>query len=395
MLEMSWPDRKIPNLINMRIIREFWLPVLLYLVFLSSYQIWKGCTEPVSETGKNKTVLIPTGSTFSSAAEQLETEGLIKSKRAFYCLAWLKDATTRIKAGEYEFSPTQTPLEILDYLVQGKVCQYMVTIPEGYTLFQIDDLLANAKLISSDSFLDAARDKNILRTLGIKADSAEGYVYPDTYKLTKNATPHEMLSTFVNHFWEVWNSEEFSRRTEEIGVQIHDIVTIASIVEKETMQSRERPLIACVFWNRLKKNMPLQADPTVYYGILVETKVKKRHIGWKDLKKGTPYNTYFYEGLPMGPISNPGKESIRAALYPSKKDYLYFVSQNNGTHCFSRTLVEHNEAVNKYQRQRKYWPIKNTLTNPTQNTDANPEKCTQDDDTKIDPQDLQAGESQK
>lgn len=377
----------------MRIIREFWLPVLLYLVFLSGYQIWKECTLPVSETGKNQVVLIPTGSTFSSAAQLLETKGLIKSKRAFYCLAWWEDATTRIKAGEYELSPTQTPIEILDYLVQGKIRQYMVTIPEGYNLFQIDDLLANAKLISNDSFLNAARDKNILRTLGIKADSAEGYVYPDTYQLTKDATACEMLRTFVNHFWEVWNSEEFSRRTEELGVQIHDIVTIASIVEKEAMRSRERPLIACVFWNRVKKNMPLQADPTVHYGILVETKVKKRRLRWKDLRKKTPYNTYVNRGLPKGPISNPGKESIRATLYPSKKDYLFFVSRNNGTHYFSRTLAEHNRAVNQYQRRRKYRPIKKAPTDSTQTTDAKPEKHTQDD-TKPGPQDLQAGESQ-
>lgn len=378
----------------MRIIREFWLPVLLYLVFLSGYQIWKECTLPVSEIGQNKIVLIPTRSTFSSVAQQLETEGLIKSKRTFYILAWLKDATTRIKAGEYELSPTQTPIEILDYLVQGKIRQYMVTIPEGYNLFQIDGLLANAKLISSDSFLNVARDKNILRTLGIKADSAEGYVYPDTYQLTKDATAREMLRTFVNHFREVWNSEEFGRRTEEIGVQIHDIVTIASIVEKEAMRSRERPLIACVFWNRLKKNMPLQADPTVHYGILVETKVKKRRLRWKDLRKRTPYNTYVNRGLPKGPISNPGKESIRATLYPSKKDYLFFVSRNNGTHCFSRTLAEHNRAVNQYQRRRKYRPIKNTLTNSAQTTDVKPEKHTQDD-PKPGPQDLQAGESLK
>ncbi|MBW1671246.1 MAG: endolytic transglycosylase MltG [Deltaproteobacteria bacterium] len=350
----------------MRIIREFWLPVLLYLVFLSGYQIWKECTLPVSETGRSKIVLIPTGSSFSSATQQLETEGLIKSKKAFYCLAWLKDATTKIKAGEYELSPTQTPAEILDYLVHGKIRQYIVTIPEGYNLFQIDNLLANAKLISKDSFLNVARDKNILRTLGIKADSAEGYVYPDTYQLTKDATAYEMLRTFVNHFWEVWNSAKFSRRTEKLGVKIHDIVTIASIVEKEAMRSRERPLIACVFWNRLKKNMPLQADPTVHYGILVETKAKKRRLRWKDLRKNTPYNTYVNRGLPNGPISNPGKESIRATLYPSKKNYFYFVSKNNGTHCFSQTLAEHNRAVNKYQRRRKYRPRKKTNPDSTQ-----------------------------
>jgi UPF0755 protein len=352
----------------MRIIREFWLPILLYLIFLSAYEIWKGCTLPVSESGKNKVVLIPTGSTFSSAAQLLETEGLIKSKRYFYILAWWKNATTRIQAGEYELSSTQTPIEILDYLVQGKICQYIVTIPEGYNLFQINNLLENAKLISSDSFLNAARDKNILRTLGIKADSAEGYVYPDTYQLTKGATEREMLRTFVNRFWEVWNSEGFSRRTEELGVKIHDIVTLASIVEKEAMRSREMPLIACVFWNRLKKTMPLQADPTVHYGILVETKARKRRLRWKDLRKMTPYNTYVNIGLPKGPISNPGKESIRATLCPSKKDYLYFVSRNNGTHYFSRTLTEHNRAVNQYQRRRKCRPRKKIKPDSSQTT---------------------------
>nr|HDM99834.1 endolytic transglycosylase MltG [Deltaproteobacteria bacterium] len=350
----------------MRIIREFWVPVLFYAVFLSGYQIWKDCTLPVSETGKNKIILISIGSTFFSVAQKLETEGLIKSKRAFYCLAWWKDATTKIKAGEYELSPTQTPAEILDYLVKGKIRQYIITIPEGYNLFQIDDLLANAKLISDDSFINVARDKNILRTLGIEADSAEGYVYPDTYQLTKDATPYEMLCTFVNHFWEVWNSEKFSRRTEELDVQIHDIVTIASIVEKEAMQSKERPLIACVFWNRLKKNMPLQADPTVLYGILVENKTKKRRLRWKDLRKKTPYNTYVNRGLPIGPISNPGKESIKATLYPSEKDYFYFVSKNNGKHYFSRTLAEHNRAVDRYQRRRQYRPNKKTSPDSTQ-----------------------------
>jgi UPF0755 protein len=244
----------------------------------------------------------------------------------------------------------------------------VVTIPEGYNLFQINSLLENAKLISGDSFFRVARDKNILRTLGIKADSAEGYVYPDTYQLTKGITEREMLRTFVNRFWEVWNSEGFSHRIEELGVNIHDIVTLASIVEKEAMQSREMPLIACVFWNRLRKNVPLQADPTVHYGILVETKTKKRRLRWKDLRKRTPYNTYVNRGLPKGPISNPGKESIRATLYPSKKDYFYFVSRNNGTHYFSRTLAEHNSAVNQYQRRRKCLPRKKINRDPTQTT---------------------------
>jgi UPF0755 protein len=334
----------------MRIIREFWLPILIYLVFLSGYQMWKEQTLPVSKTDEKKIILISAGNTFSSVAKKLESEGLIRSKTAFYFIAWWKKATTKIKAGEYKLSPAQTPGEILDYLVQGRVCQYMVTIPEGYNLFQIDRLLTKAKLVSGGSFLDVASDRDLLKNLGINAVTAEGYIYPDTYKLTKAATAKDMLNTFVSRFWEVWDSEGFNNRAKELNVKVHDIVTIASIVEKEAMQPKERPLIAGVFWNRLNRNMPLQADPTVHYGILVETREKRDRLRLKDLRKETPYNTYINRGLPKGPISNPGKDSIKATLYPSKKDYIYFVSQNNGTHYFSRTLAEHEMAVDKYQR---------------------------------------------
>ncbi|NIA08210.1 MAG: endolytic transglycosylase MltG [Nitrospiraceae bacterium] len=338
-------------------IRSCW-PILLYLVFISvysGYRIWTGWMCPVSKTDKNKVITVPTGSTFSSVARRLEADGLIRSKTGLYVLAWWEDATTKIKAGEYLLSPTQTPQDILDYLVQGKVREYVVTIPEGFNLFQIADLLKEAGLTSRKSFLAAARDRQFLHTLGIDADSAEGYMYPDTYQLTKDATAHEIVRTFVERFWEVWNSEGFGKRTDETGVDIQDIVILASIVEKEAMRPSERPIIASVFWNRLKKGMPLQSDPTVYYGILVETKVNRHRLRWRDLREKTPYNTYRIKGFPAGPISNPGRASIRAVLYPARDSYLYFVSKNDGTHYFSRTLAEHNRAVDRYQRHIS-WP---------------------------------------
>jgi UPF0755 protein len=305
---------------------------------------------PVSKTGQDMVFTVPTGSSFSSVARRLEAVGLIRSKTSLYILAWWEDTTTKIKAGEYLLSPTQTPQDILDYLVQGKVREYVVTIPEGFNMFQIADLLKKAGLVSRKSFLAAARDIEFLHTLGIDADSAEGYMYPDTYQLTRDATAHEIVRTFVKHFWEVWNSEGFDKRTEKMGVSIQDIVILASIVEKEAMQPRERPIIASVFWNRLKRGMPLQSDPTVYYGLLVETKVNRHCLRWRDLRRKTPYNTYIIKGFPAGPISNPGKASIRAVLYPARDSYLYFVSKNDGTHYFSHTLAEHNRAVDRYQR---------------------------------------------
>ncbi len=333
--------------------------------------------KPVSETGSKLVVEVPTGSTFSSVAQLLETEGLIKSQRGFSLLAWWQDATNRIQAGEYELSTAQTPSEILDFLVQGKIRQYMVTIPEGYNMFQIADVLEKANLTSREAFLDAAKNIEFLNTLRIHADSAEGYIFPDSYYLTKDITVYDILRCFVSRFWDVWNSEGFDQRIRELGIGIQDIVILSSIVEKEAMRQKEKPLIAGVFWNRLKKNMPLQADPTVRYGILLETKVNKRRLRWKDLRKRTPYNTYKRRGLPKGPISNPGKESIRAVLYPSKKDYLYFVSRNNGTHKFSRTLDEHNRAVNQYQRRRKYRPPKKKSPAPAVSAKTAKEKPVQ------------------
>ncbi len=305
---------------------------------------------PVSKTGREQVFTVPTGTTFSSVVRHLEADGLIRSKMGLYILAWWEDATTSIKAGEYLLSSRQTPQEILDCLVQGKVREYVITIPEGFNMFQIADLLKKAGLLSRKSFLAAARDRDFLHTLGIDANSAEGYMYPDTYQLTRHATAHEVVRTFVDRFWEVWNSEGFGKRAEKMGVDVQDVIILASIVEKEAMRPSERPIIASVFWNRLQRGMPLQSDPTVYYGLLVDTEVRRHRLRWRDLRRKTPYNTYVIKGFPAGPISNPGKASIRAVLYPARDDYLYFVSKNDGTHYFSRTLAEHNRAVDRYQR---------------------------------------------
>jgi len=320
---------------------------------LTGLATWLHWTKPAAETGSGRVFVVPQGSSFAEVAEKLRAQGLIRSADGLFVLAWYRKQTARIQAGEYKLYPWQTPAEILDALVQGKTLQYMVTIPEGFNMFQLAGLLEKAGLAERNAFLQAATDRELLDKLGIKALSAEGYLFPDTYRLTKDTTAGQMVRVFVDRFWEVWHAEQFHIKAREMGVGVHQAVILASIVEEEAMRPGERALIAGVFWNRLKKGMRLQADPTVRYGILVETRTNRKRLRWKDLRKETPYNTYKKKGLPAGPISNPGRESIRAVLEPSEEGYLYFVSKNNGTHHFSRTLAEHNRAVDRYQRYRR------------------------------------------
>jgi len=197
------------------------------------------------------------------------------------------------------------------------------------------------------------RDPVLLERSHIPADSAEGYLFPDSYLIPRGYTPLDMAKLMISRFYEIWRENAFEKRVEELGTTRHKVVILASIVEEEAMKEEERPLIASVFWNRIKKGMPLQADPTVRYGILVEQHINKKRLRWKDLRRSTPYNTYTLPGLPKGPISNPGLASLKAVLYPADTNYLYFVSRNNGTHKFSATLKEHNRAVERYQKRRK------------------------------------------
>ncbi len=329
----------------------------LYLLFLAGYLGYgyvKRALEPVSSETVYTIVDIPKGASFKNVAKLLKEKGLIRSEELFWMLAWYRKELNLIKAGEYKLSPSMTPERILNVLVSGKVVQHLVTIPEGYNIFQIADLLERAGLAKKREFLAVVTDKAFLEGLGINEDSAEGYLFPDSYFLPKGVKPKDIVKNFTSHFWQVWRDNKFDKRVKELGVSVHEVVTLASIVELEAAVQKEKPIIASVFWNRLKKGMPLQADPTVKYGIMVERKIKKRRLTWKDLRKSTPYNTYTQYGLPKGPICNPGLISLRAVLYPASTKYLYFVSKGNRTHYFSKTLKEHNRAVKRYILDRKH-----------------------------------------
>lgn len=291
---------------------------------------------------------IPRGMPFSQVANELFEKKVIKDKPRFHLLAKLLRATTRIQAGEYEFNISMLPSQVLDKLVRGLTKTYPVTIPEGYNLQQIASLLASLELSDRDAFLAKARDPALLSDSGIEGESLEGYLFPATYHLTRGLSEEEIVRRMFNKFQQIY-TPELQQRAKELELTRKDVITLASIIEKETSAIEEMPLIAAVFYNRLKKRMRLESDPTVIYAL----KDFDGNLRRKDLRTWSPYNTYRISGLPPGPIANPGRDAILAALYPAEAPYLYFVSKNDGTHLFSSSYKEHNRAVWKYQKRRR------------------------------------------
>jgi UPF0755 protein len=239
------------------------------------------------------------------------------------------------------------PRDILSKLRTGQVVLHPVTIPEGFTIAQIAEVLDLKGVTDIKEFVRLAHDPDfILTALKLELPSLEGYLFPNTYHIARHTTAKDVITVLVENMWRIF-TPEFRARAQDIHMTVHEVLTLASVIEKETGVDEERELVSSVFHNRLKRGIPLQSDPTVIYGMsLFDGNLKKR-----DLDKVGPYNTYRVAGLPPGPIANPGEHSIRAALYPAPTPYLYFVSRNNGTHEFSATLAEHNRAVEKYQRQ--------------------------------------------
>ncbi len=325
---------------------------ILALAGYKSYQQWQEWMEPASSQPSYEIVEVKKGASFRQIALELENRGIIRSRDAFFILAWRRDELSSIKAGEYKLSPSMRPEEILQILVEGRTVQHLVTIPEGYNRFQIAKVLDDAGLIEKEAFLKASSDKAILKAQEIPADTAEGYLFPESYMLPRKTSAADAVMMFTSQFWKIWKDNGFQERAKELGKDVHYIVTLASIVEMEAAVPEEKPIIASVFWNRLKKGMPLQADPTVKYGLLVEKGIKRKRLSKKDLRTPTAYNTYLLPGLPKGPISNPGLLSLKATLYPAETDYLFFVAKGKRRHKFSKTLKEHNRAVRKYILKR-------------------------------------------
>lgn len=321
------------------------LVVLLFIgtaIFLNLVR-----TPPDSSNPDILTVQIPRGSSFSKIADILNEAGLIKHKFSFYLFAKIKDAPRHIRAGEYELAGTMSPSLILDKLIRGEIKGYRIPIPEGYGMRQIASTLAAEKLIDERKFLRLCVDQEFLSSLGISAQTAEGYLFPETYILTRSMNEKEIISLMIEQFRKKI-TPEMEERAKTLGFSMDQIITIASMIEKEAKIKDEKPLVAAVFYNRLRLSMRLQSDPTAVYGLAdFSGPITRDH-----LRKSTPYNTYQISGLPPGPIANPGLDSIMAALYPAQSNFLYFVARNDGSHQFSAHLSHHNAAVVKFQIKR-------------------------------------------
>lgn len=283
------------------------------------------------------------GMTVTKIARELEAKGVVSSARLFILYTRMKGDESKIRAGIYQFDDGLPPGEILRKMVAGEVAAKKFAVPEGYSIYQVAELLEAQGIFKKQEFLGACRNAQLLAKFGITARSAEGYLYPCTYDVTPKTDEAGLLRMMVEQFEKVYG-QRFAERVRQSGMSKHDVITLASIIEKEAVVPNERPVISSVFHNRLKRGMPLQSDPTAIYGLRAfGGKVSKQ-----DVMRNTPYNTYVIKGLPPGPIGNPSSEAVEAVLAPAKTDYLYFVAKRDGSHYFSTTLHDHNKAVATY-----------------------------------------------
>ena len=296
-----------------------------------------------SYTGPEKTFEVLNGDTFGKINFRLHREGLIPDKRIFHYYAKYKGVMTKFRAGIFTIPTGANIPQVVETLVYGQPNLSSITIPEGKNMYEIAKLFEEKGITSAQDFLEAVKHPDIISQLSIQAKSLEGYLYPETYRFAPRTPAKAVVKSMIDLFNAKTRDIEFNHPF----LNKHQVIVLASVLEKETGAKMERPTIAGVFTNRLKKRMRLQSDPTTIYGIWSRY---KGNIRKGDLLEMTPYNTYKIPALPQGPISNPSLEAIRAVLNPAQHDYLYFVSKNDGTHIFSRTYEEHDKAVQDFQR---------------------------------------------
>ncbi|GAC1516847.1 MAG: endolytic transglycosylase MltG [Gemmatimonadaceae bacterium] len=295
--------------------------------------------------GSEARVVVPAGAALRVAADSLEHAGVIRSARLFRLYARITGHARSIRAGTYSFARGISWGAMLDTLARGHPETATVTIPEGFALAQIGPLLAATMRVSADSFDAAVRDSALRQRLHIPAETIEGYLFPDTYSFPPGTSARAAIAVMVRRFEDVWRPE-WDTVLAARHLSRHEVVTLASIVEKEARIPDERPVIAAVYSNRLRDGMLLQADPTVQYARGEHT----QRVMYKDLAIASPYNTYRHRGLPPGPIASPGKASLEAAMAPANVPYKYFVAGPDGRHEFRRTLVEHNRVKDHLRR---------------------------------------------
>ena len=324
------------------------LLVLLLLTGAAGALAWLALTPaPALEAGP-LVIEIPAHEGLVHIADRLAQAGVIRSRPAFLGLVVVRGNMRRLKAGEYEIPRDASMLDVLDLLESGRVRQHVVLHPEGATVSELARVLETERLAMADDVVRAAAGDKLRHALGVEGPSLEGYLFPDTYQFVRGMSVDEMLTRMVQRM-RAKLTPEVQARAKERGLSVHQLLTLASIIEREAVDPSEQKLISAVFWNRLRLDMPLQADPTVQYAMAKE----RRALTRADLASDHPYNTYVHRGLPPGPIASPGVGAIEAALDPAPVKYLYFVARDDRRHSFSTTVAEHNAAVARFRLSRR------------------------------------------
>jgi UPF0755 protein len=322
--------------------------LLLALLVLGGWTFWEWRRPCRNYSEKEKFLDIPRGTASYRIARILQQHGVIRHWIWFVAYVKLAGRHRSLQAGEYQFTAPLTIIQVADKIFHGRIFYHEITIPEGFSLFDIGDLLAQHKLISQPDFWTYSRRVDWIKDLAPQARSLEGFLFPDTYRFTRRTTPEQIIQTMVERFRQVLHGQ-LRDRLGQSPLSLMQAVTLASLIEKETGIANERGLVSAVLQNRLRIGMPLQCDPTIIYAAKLNG-TYQGEISHAALAVPSSYNTYQRAGLPPGPIANPGVESLEAAINPARVDFLYFVSNHQGGHVFSQTLEEHNRAVAAYRR---------------------------------------------
>jgi len=330
-----------------RPLRQLVWAALAFVALFLGLQVWWLVTATPTVAAGPRIVEIPPHLGVLDIARRLDKADIIRSPFGFALLALAQGKARSLKAGEYEVPQGANTFAVLSLLEGGKVLYHPVLLKEGGTLAELAHSIEAEGLASSDDVMRVGRDPMFLRALEIPGSSVEGYLFPDTYQFAKGVTPEEMLARMVMKM-RAQLTPELLNKARELGISTHQLLTLASIIEREAVVPSELPLISAVFWNRMKLDMPLQADPTVQYA----TGKGRQALTRNDLLVDHPYNTYRRPGLPPGPIANPGLLAIRAAAQPARVNYLYFVALDERRHQFSHSLNDHNEAVARYRMSK-------------------------------------------
>jgi UPF0755 protein len=292
-------------------------------------------------------VTIEPGSGTRAIGQQLIKSGVIRDDMTFRAALWRSGRERGLQAGEFRFDRAMTPIDVIDKIARGEVHVRRITFPEGLNIREMARIFEQQRFGTAAAFIEAARDVSAIRDLDADATDLEGYLFPETYSVPRGTTAAALVALMVARFRQSF-TPEMQKAARDLDLSPRAAVSLAALVEKETAQPSERPIVAAVYLNRLRIGMGMQADPTVIYALQRAGRYDG-NLRREDLSFDSPYNTYRYPGLPPGPIASPGLASLKAAVAPAAVDYLYFVSRNDGSHVFARTLVEHNENVRQYQ----------------------------------------------